>query len=361
MLHTGKIIERHAVAAPFLCDTAPFRVFHHRTRQTGTVYPPLPELLSTARVVSLPLAQGFRGITTREALLLRGPRGWTEFSPFVEYDDSEAATWLAGALDFGWNEPPATLRSTVRVNATLPAVTVSEVPGVLRRFPGCRTVKVKVAEVGQTLADDIDRVAAARQWLGAEGRLRVDANGGWGVDEAERAIRMLAPYDLEYVEQPCATVPELSELRTRIADLGVLVAADESVRKASDPLAVARAGAADILVVKAQPLGGIEAALRIVADAGLPVVVSSALDTSVGLSMGAHLAAAAPKLDFDCGLGTAALLAADVTTQPLLPVDGAIPVRRVDVGEDLLERYAASAGRSAWWLARLNRCRQLLD
>lgn len=325
------------------------------------MYPSLPELHSTARVVSLPLAQRFRGIETREALLLRGPCGWTEFSPFVEYDDAEASVWLAAALDFGWHEPPAALRASINVNATLPAVSAIAVPGVLRRFPGCRTVKVKVAERGQTLADDAARVAAARDVLGVDGRMRIDANGGWGVDEAERAIRMLAPFDLEYVEQPCASVTELSELRTRIADLGIPVAADESVRKANDPLAVARAGAADILVIKVQPLGGIATALRIVADAGLPVVISSALDTSVGISMGAHLAAAIPALDFDCGLGTAALLAADVSTDPLLPVGGAIPVRRVDVSEELLERYAAAADRADWWRARLERCRKLLD
>lgn len=307
------------------------------------------------------MAQRFRGVDTREALLVRGPLGWTEFSPFVEYDDAEAAAWLAGALDFGWREPPAPLRSEVRVNATLPAVPASQVAAVLSRFPGCRTVKVKVAERGQSLEDDRERVAAAREVIGAEGRVRIDANGGWGVDQAESGIRMLAPYDLEYVEQPCATVAELSELRSRIADLGIPVAADESVRKAADPLAVARAGAADILVIKAQPLGGIAAALRIVADAGLPAVVSSALDTSVGLSMGAHLAAAVPQLDFDCGLGTAALLAADVTDQPLAPEDGAIPVRRIEVSEELLERYAAPPERTAWWLGRLECCHRLLE
>lgn len=322
--------------------------------------PTLAELLNTARVVSLPLAQRFREIDTREALLLRGPRGWTEFSPFVEYDDAEAATWLAAALDFGWHETPPSARTSIRVNATLPAVPAAVVSQVLRRFAGCRTVKVKVAEKGQTLADDVGRVAAARESLGAEGRLRVDANGGWSVDEAERAIRALATFDLEYVEQPCASIEDLGELRTRISDLGIPVAADESVRKAGDPLAVARAGAADILIIKAQPLGGIAAALRIVADAGLPVVVSSALDTSVGLSMGAHLAAAIPELHFDCGLGTAALLTADVTTRSLLPVDGAIPVRRVEVNEELLDRYAASPERTAWWIDRLTRCRSLI-
>ncbi len=325
------------------------------------MYPNASELLGAARVVSLPLAQRFRGIDVREAMLLEGPEGWTEFSPFVEYDDAESASWLAAAIDFGWNRQPEPLRDSVRVNATLPAVDSAAVAEVLDRFPGCRTVKVKVAERGQTLDDDLDRVAAVRSRLGAGGRIRLDANGGWGLDEAERAIRALVEFDLEYVEQPCASVPELANLRARIADLAVLIAADESVRKAFDPLAVARAGAADILVVKAQPLGGITAALRIVADAGLPVVVSSALDTSVGLSMGAWLAAAIPELDYDCGLGTAALLSGDVSDQPLLPVDGAIPVRRVEVSDELLEHHAAAPDRTAWWLERLERCRRLLD
>ena len=306
------------------------------------------------------MAQRFRGIDRREATLLRGPQGWTEFSPFVEYGHAEAAAWLAAAIDFGWKAPPEPLRGSIRVNATLPAVSPEDVAAILDRFPGCRTIKVKVAEPGQSLAEDEARVAATRAYVGAAGRIRVDANGAWSVDEAARAIRVLAGYDLEYVEQPCATVGELAEIRRRVKHLGVPIAADESVRKADDPLAVARAGAADVLVIKAQPLGGIAAALRIVAEAHLPVVVSSALDTSVGISMGAHLAAAIPALDYDCGLGTAALLAADVTDAPLLPVDGAIPVRRVEVSAELLNRFAASADRADWWRARLIRCHRLL-
>lgn len=320
------------------------------------VRPSLKELLDTARVVVLPLASRFRGIEQREALLLRGPFGWSEFSPFVEYAPAEAAAWLAAAIDFGWSEPPARLRESIRVNATLPAVEPGRVAEILGRFPGCRTVKVKVAERGQRLADDIARVAAARDYLGPEGRLRIDANGAWTVDEAETAIRALAEYDLEYAEQPCASVAELADIRCRVGGIGVPIAADESVRKADDPLAVARAGAADILVIKAQPLGGIAAALRIVAQAGLPVVVSSALDTSVGLSMGAQLAAGVPELEFDCGLGTAALLAADVTEEPLVPVDGSIPVRRVEVSARLLDEYAAASKRETWWRSRLERC-----
>jgi O-succinylbenzoate synthase len=324
---------------------------------------PLSDLLDLARVVSLPLATRFRGIDSREALLLEGPAGWTEFSPFVEYDDAEAAAWLRAALDFGWREPPLppAAPARIRVNATLPAVDADSVEQVLARFPGCRTVKIKVAEAGQELSDDVARVSRARDYLGPDGRIRIDANGAWNLDEAEHAIHALAEFDLEYVEQPCATVDELAQIRKRVKYMGIPIAADESVRKADDPVAVARAKAADILILKAQPLGGIDRALEIIEEAGLPIVVSSALDTSIGLSMGAYLAASVPGgLLYDCGLGTAALLAADVTTDPLLPTDGAIDVRRVEVSEALLEKYAASADRAHWWLNRLRRVHALL-
>ncbi len=323
--------------------------------------PPLSDLAATARVVAIPLHRRFRGITVREAVLMEGPTGWTEFSPFTEYDDEESSAWLAAAIDFGWGADPAVFRGRIRVNATLPAVDPSEVSAVLERFPGCRTVKVKVAELGQQLADDVARVSRAREILGPEGRIRVDANGQWNVDEAEHAIHALASFDLEYVEQPCASVAELADIRRRVTYMGIPIAADESVRRAADPLAVAGADAADLLVIKAQPLGGVTAGLRIAERAGLPVVVSSALDTSVGLSMGAHLAAALPELQFDSGLGTAALLAADVTDEPLLPEDGRITVRRVEVSSALLSQYAASADRTEWWMKRLARCYQVLQ
>ncbi|WP_187976898.1 o-succinylbenzoate synthase [Mycetocola sp. JXN-3] len=314
------------------------------------------DILATAHVVDLPLNTRFRGLLRREALLFEGPRGWSEFSPFVEYEPAEARTWLDAAIDFAYGPEPELLRTEIPVNATVPAVAAEAVPGVLARFPGCTTAKVKVAERGQTLAEDVARVAAVRSVLGPGGRIRVDANGGWSVTEAEAALAALAPFELEYAEQPCASVPELSALRTRIAGLGVRIAADESVRKAEDPLAVARAGAADLLVIKAQPLGGIARARDIVAAAGLPVVVSSALDTSVGLSMGARLAASLPEVSFACGLGTAALLAADVTDSPLLPRDGAIHTGRIAVNPDLLTRYAASPERRRWWLDRVRAC-----
>ena len=322
--------------------------------------PSLAELRDGAHVVALPLTTRFRGVDVREALLVEGPEGWTEFSPFVEYDDPEASTWLRAAIDFGWRPQPAPLRDAVRVNATVPAVEAGRVPELLARFDGCRTAKVKVAERGQHLSDDVERVRAVREHLGPEGRIRVDANGGWNVDEAERALHALAEFDLEYAEQPCASIGELAELRRRLADWDIPIAADESVRKATDPLEVARAGAADLLVIKVQPLGGIAPARAIIAGAGLPVVVSSALDTSVGLSMGALLAASLPDLEYDCGLGTAALLAADVTDDRLLPREGRIAARRVHVDEDLLRRHAAEPARRDWWLDRLERCHALL-
>lgn len=322
--------------------------------------PPLDELLADAHLVALPLVTRFRSIEVREAMLLRGPMGWTEFSPFTEYDDVEASAWLRAAIDFGWREAPTAVRDRIPVNATLPAVAADQVDGVLARYAGTRTVKVKVAEPGQRLGDDVARVKATRAFLGPEGRIRVDANGGWNVDEAEHAAHALAGFDLEYLEQPCATVVELAELRARLHDWQLPIAADESVRKADDPLAVARAGAADLLVIKAQPLGGIHRALSIVAAAGLPVVVSSALDTSVGISMGAHLAAAIPELSYDCGLATVGLFEHDVAVDPLIAVDGAIEVRRVEVDERILREHAAGPDRDSWWRARLERCYRLV-
>ncbi|MCT1476653.1 o-succinylbenzoate synthase [Microbacterium sp. p3-SID336] len=316
--------------------------------------PTLAELLDTARVVALPMHTRFRGVDTREALLFEGPQGWAEFSPFVEYDDAEAATWLAAAIDYAWAPQPAPVRDRVGVNATVPAVDAPRVPEVLARFGRCRTAKVKVAEPGQLLGDDVARVRAVRETLGPEGRIRIDANGLWNVDEAEHAVHALAEYDLEYVEQPCATVAELAELRQRIRYMGIPVAADESIRKSGDPLAVARARAADIVIVKAQPLGGVTHALQIVTAAGLPAVVSSALDTAVGLAQGAALAAALPTLDFDCGLGTASLFLDDVAD--LRPRDGAIPADRVTPDAAALTRLAAADERREWWLARLARC-----
>ena len=320
------------------------------------------EMLAEARVVRLPMRVPFRGVVEREALLVQGPAGWGEFSPFLEYDDVEAARWLAAALEaaqVGW---PAPVRDRVPVNATVPAVGPSDVPRVLARFPGCTTAKVKVAQAGQSLADDLDRVAAVRDVLGAGGRVRVDANAAWDVAQAVRALTALSRYDLEYAEQPCAGLDELTAVRVALARAGadVAVAADESVRKAEDPLQVALAGAADVVVLKVAPLGGVRAALEVARACGLPVVVSSALDTSVGIAAGLALAGALPELPYACGLATAGLLAADVTADPLLPVDGSLPVRAAAVAPDLLERHAAPPERREHWRARASRCAALL-
>ncbi len=312
-------------------------------------------------VVAVPMRVPFRGVTVREVVLLEGPAGWGEFGPFPEYEDAEASRWLAAALQAASEPAPPARRDSVPVNATVPAVPAARVPEVLARFPGCTTAKVKVAEAGQTLADDVDRVAAVREVLGERGRVRVDANGGWSVAEARRALGALAPYGLEYAEQPCPTVADLAALRLALARLrlDVLVAADESVRKAEDPLAVALAGAADVVVVKVAPLGGVRTALEVAEACGLPVVVSSAIDTSVGIATGVALAAALPSLPFACGLATTGLMADDVASYPV--VDGALPVRTVAPDPERLAALAAPPDRQQWWRDRFDRCRALLD
>lgn len=316
--------------------------------------PTVDEVLDGLHVVTLPLRTRFRGVAEREVALVRGPDGWGEFAPFVEYGPEESGRWLAAAIEAAWTGWPEPVRDTVPVNATVPAVPAADVPAVLARYDGCTTVKVKVAEAGQRESDDIERVAAVRAAMGEHGRIRVDANGGWSLVQAHDMLARLAPFGLEYAEQPCADVRDLARLRVELALNGVdvLVAADESIRKAEDPLEVARLAAADLVVVKVAPLGGVARALDVVADCGLPAVVSSAIDSSVGLRAGVALAAALPRLDHACGLGTGALLAADVTSDPLVPARGALPVRDVRVGADLVAEHAVSSSRLAWWRER---------
>ncbi len=329
---------------------------------TDAALPALEDLLDTLRVVSIPMRVRFRGVEVREAALLHGPAGWGEFSPFLEYASAESARWLAAAVEAAWEGWPLALRDVVPVNATVPAVPADQVAGVLARFDGARTAKVKVAERGQGIEDDVSRVAAVRDAMGPTARIRVDANGGWGVVEATDALRRLAAYGLEYAEQPCAQVAELRALRLALARAGieVPVAADESIRKAQDPLRVAREEAADLVVVKVAPLGGVRRALGIVADCGLPAVVSSALDTSVGMAAGVALAAALPELPHDCGLGTVALLAGDVADPSLIPVGGVLTTAPVEVREELLDRWAAPQDRVRWWRERVAACHAIL-
>jgi len=291
----------------------------------------LAELIAGLRAFAIPMPVKFRGITRREGALIQGPAGWGEFSPFAEYGPAECARWLASAVESATRGWPAPVRDRIPVNVTVPAVG-PELAAKIVAGSGCRTAKVKVAERGQAEAEDLARVEAVRSALGPDGRIRVDANGGWEPAQAARMIRQLGRFGLEYAEQPCATLAEMAELRRHI---DIPVAADESIRRAEDPLRVRAMGAADIVMLKVQPLGGVRAALEVAQACGLPTVVSSAVDTSVGLAAGVALAAALPELEYACGLGTMSLLDGDVTAAPLVPTGGTLPVRRppVDPGE----------------------------
>ncbi len=308
------------------------------------------------RVFSIPMRTRFRGITVREGVLFRGDHGWGEWSPFLEYDAAIAAPWLRCAEEAAAGDWPDPVRDAVPVNVTVPAVDPERAHEIVAAG-GCRTAKVKVAEPGQTLAHDEARLEAVRDALGGDGRVRVDANGAWDVDEAVTAIAALdrAAGGLEYVEQPCAAVEDLAVVRRRV---DVPVAADESIRRAEDPYRVRDLEAADVAVLKVQPLGGVRACLRIAEDIGLPVVVSSALETSVGIAAGVALAAALPDLPYACGLATVQLLTDDVVRGSLLPVDGMLPVTRPEVDEAALARVAAAPDRVAHWAARLAEVRE---
>ncbi|PWN01956.1 O-succinylbenzoate synthase [Nocardioides silvaticus] len=309
------------------------------------------------RVVSIPMRTRFRGVTVREAALVEGPEGWGEWSPFLEYDARVAEPWLRCAEEAAVGDWPAAVRDTVPVNVTVPAVDPATAHAIVTRG-GCRTAKVKVAEPGQVLADDGARLEAVRDALGSDGRIRIDANGAWSVDDAVAAIGALdrAAGGLEYVEQPSPSVEDLAAVRRRVS---VPIAADESIRRAEDPYRVRDLEAADVAVLKVQPLGGVRACLRIAEEIGLPVVVSSALETSVGIAAGVALAAALPELPYACGLATVQLLTDDVVADPLLPVDGALPVLRPVIDAGALDRVAAPSDRVAHWEARLAEVRAL--
>ncbi len=316
--------------------------------------PPFDEIVERLHVVALPMRVAFRGITVRELSLIEGPAGWGEFGAFVEYGPNEAAHWLAAALEAAYTRPPRAHRDRIPVNATVPAVAAHRVPEVLARFPGARTAKVKVAEPGQVLADDVARVEAVRALVPT---VRVDANGAWTVEQAVAAAGALsATGPVEYLEQPCATLAELAELRRRI---DIPVAADESIRRAEDPLAVAGAGAADIAVLKVAPLGGISSLLTVAARIGMPVVISSALDSAVGIAAGLRAAAALPRLEHACGLGTGGLFVADVA-ETAAPVDGCLPVGAVTPDPARLQSLAAPPRRRQRWIDRIAACHRHL-
>jgi O-succinylbenzoate synthase len=303
------------------------------------------------RVFSIPMTTRFRGITVREGVLLEGAAGWGEWSPFVEYPDDEAEAWLRCAEEAAAGAWPDPVRTAIPVNVTVPVIPPADAHALVLRS-GCATAKVKVADPGSSLADDLARVEAVRDALGPAGRVRVDANGAWTVDEAVAAIAELERVagGLEYVEQPCASVEDLAVVRRRVT---APIAADESIRRAADPYRVRDLEAADVAVLKVQPLGGVRACLRIAEDIGMPVVVSSALETSLGLAAGVALAAALPTLDHACGLATRALLTADVAAPEVVPIDGFLTVTAPVVVPHLVDAVSAAPDRVTWWEDRL--------
>ncbi len=331
-------------------------------------WPSLPDLLAAVRVVSIPLNTRFRGVRHREAAILLGGERVSEFSPFVEYGTAEAATWLAAALNHGYGPASAPVRDLVPVNATVPALAPEAVPALLARYgepTELHTVKIKVAEKGESVAHDLARVRKVRELL-PHAALRIDANEGYRHEDALTVLTELADIDLEYVEQPVPGIEPLARLREELRARGINtpIAADEAVRKSADPLRVAQLGAADLIVVKAQPLGGIRRAQQIIAAAGLPAVISSALDTGVGISMGANLAAALTELPYACGLATGALFTDDVLTaesaQRLYSAPGYLAPGEVQVDPAKLAKYAANPERERWWRDRISACyRQL--
>jgi o-succinylbenzoate synthase len=328
--------------------------------------PSFADMAQLAYPVSVDLVTPFRGISTREAIIFDSPAGPSEWSPFLEYEDPEATTWLRSTLEQGWREEAADdapqAPASLVVNGTIPALSPSDIADFVVGLGIPHTVKVKVGGVGSTRALDVARVKAVRDILGPSGRIRLDANGSWSLDEAEHAIREMESFDIDYVEQPVASVEDLAELRRRITRLGIQVAADESIRRSSDLNRVLAEEAADIAVMKVQPLGGIERAVELAQAAnalGVSVVVSSALETSVGLYYGVMLHQRLVNLGLnplDPGLGTASLLAADVVQIPLLATAGVLSVTPPVLDTTALAQHALPPERADWWLARLERC-----
>lgn len=312
------------------------------------------QLLSTMRVVALPMKTNFRGVTVREVALFQGEYGWSEFSPFLEYDDEESSQWLASAIEAATAPRPQKFRKTIPVNGTIPAITDGQkLKEIIESYPGCRTFKVKV---GENLSDDLLRLQLLRA-MRPGAAIRLDVNGLWSVDDALKNLAAITDVigEIQYVEQPCATIEELRELRDR-ADFPLVVAADEIIRKAEDPFALDLRGAADIVMLKVQPLGGITRSLAIAEHHHLPVVVSSALESAVGIQYGLELAAAIEDLSLDCGLATGSLISRDVAQNSI--VNGAIALGNLDIKLDGLD---VEAERYEWWKNRAMRCAKVLD
>ncbi len=303
----------------------------------------LDSILGSLRVVALATKTDFRSVTSREVAIFEGAMGWGEFSPFLEYSYEESIPWLISAIEAAFVQPPAPLRNEIIVNATLPAIdSPIEIAQLLDSFHGITVVKIKV---GGDLQLDLDRIACVRD-LRPKAKIRVDVNGLWSVDQASHFLSQVG--EIEYIEQPCATLQELRELKKRSS---VKVAGDEIIRKAKNPLELNLEGAVDIVMLKVAPLGGILRAMEIAHHYSLPVAVSSALESAIGISYGLKLAAALPHLDFACGLGTGALLAVDVANLPIL--DGKMKLSEVRPESAVLNKIAVSNERLNWWKNRI--------
>ena len=306
------------------------------------------QLLDSLRVIALPMKTKFRGISVREVALIKGSHGWGEFSPFLEYDDAEAAPWLASAIEAATAPKPQPYRSSVAVNGTIPALNdLAALKAIVDTFPGVKTFKVKV---GNNLAEDLARVNAIRQ-LQPDATIRIDVNGLWSVAQAEEFLTAVG--EIEYVEQPCATLEELRELKSRTS---VKIVGDEILRKASNPFEIDLSGAIDFLMLKVQPLGGIKRAHALAEHHNLPIIVSSALESAVGINYGLMLAASFKEMNFDCGLGTGSLLAADVAHLPI--VDGRIEISEF---EPQLNGLDVAPDRFEWWKNRIMKTAELLN
>ncbi len=303
----------------------------------------LDSILGSLKVVALATKTDFRSVTSREVALFEGSQGWGEFSPFLEYSHEESVPWLLSGIEAAFIESPAPMRRKIEVNATLPAIDDPvEIEKLLNAFDGTKVVKIKV---GGEPEIDLARIACVRA-LRPDAKIRLDVNGLWSVGQAHAFLTQAG--EIEYVEQPCSTIEELRELKDRT---GVKIAGDEIIRKAKDPLTLNLSGAIDVVMLKVAPLGGIAKALEIARHYSLPVAVSSALESAVGISHGLKLAAAISQLDYACGLGTGALLAVDVGELPI--IDGTIEVAEVKPDVSALNKFAVSNERLNWWKNRI--------
>lgn len=309
----------------------------------------IDEILSSLRVVRLPLITEFRGIKEREVALFEGPYGWGEFSPFLEYDAIESSRWLAAGIEAAFQAPLKKELDSVSINATLPAVAdLTQIPMLLERYPGAKTVKMKMTD---DLVADEERIRRVRE-IEPKIQIRLDVNGAWSVEQAVHFLEPLSDH-IEYVEQPCQSVDELRELKSKIE---IKVAVDEVIRKSVDPFEVDLTGAADLIIIKSSPLGGNRRALAIVDHFALPYVVSSALESAVGIGQGLELAAARKSYARASGLATGSLFAKDVGSHPIK--DGAIEVKRISPTS--LDTLAVGGDRFQWWENRLRECHEVL-